>query len=320
MTYYRRRMTRKVTWLLPILNAMPYLRGALQSIADQTYTDAEVLAWDNGSNDGSVEELEAWIPSRIPGRVVTGRPPSVGGSLRDMMLAVDTPLCARMDGDDVSLPRRLELQVEFLEAHPEIAVVGTQPVPIDAEGRTTTETMVPFPESHEKITLSLLCRNPLCHPSLLLRRRAVLDSGNYRDIPNVEDYDLWFRMASNGHRFHNLPQALLKHRIYDASVSERSRLSGRQRARIDACVVENAPLLYGCSRETVRKFRERAHRFGAVQIVAFLWRFARANEQDPLDLLFDPAVAFGWPNLVAANDYGSRALLKLGRALARARS
>ena len=95
-------MKRTVTWLLPVLNAMPHLREALRSIEDQTDTDAEILAWDNGSSDGSVEELQAWIPSRIPGRVVTGRPPSVGGSLRDMMLAVDTPLCARMDGDDVT--------------------------------------------------------------------------------------------------------------------------------------------------------------------------------------------------------------------------
>ena len=216
------------------------------------------------------------------------------------------------------LPRRLELQVEFLEAHPEVAALGTQPIPIDAEGRTTGNETVPFPESHEKIMLSLLCRNPICHPSLLLRRQAVLDSGNYRDIPNVEDYDLWFRMAAKGFRFHNLPQGLLKHRVYDTSVSERSRLSGRQRALIDACVVENAPRLYGCSRESVRKFRERAYRFGAIPIVAFLLKFARDHGQNPIELLLDPAVAFGWPNLVAANDYGSRALLKAGRALARA--
>jgi glycosyltransferase involved in cell wall biosynthesis len=59
-----------VTWLLPVKNAMPYLPEALASIEAQTYRNWTVIAWDNGSTDGSLEVLHEWIPSRLPGVVV----------------------------------------------------------------------------------------------------------------------------------------------------------------------------------------------------------------------------------------------------------
>jgi hypothetical protein len=82
--------------------------------------------------------------------------------------------------------------------------------------------------------------------------------------------------------------------------------------------VENAPRLYGCSKETVQKLRSRAYPIGALPLAAFLWKFARSHGQSPLDLLGDPAVTVGWYNLISSKDYPSRALLKAGRVLARA--
>ena len=119
-------MSERVTWLLPVKNGMPYLPETLASIAAQTYHDWEVLAWDNGSTDGTVEELQKWIPSRLPGRVITGQPLSLGDSLAEMVQQCNTEFCARIDADDVNVPERLERQVAFLLAHPEVAVVGSQ--------------------------------------------------------------------------------------------------------------------------------------------------------------------------------------------------
>ena len=60
----------RVSWLMPVLNGMPYLRELLDSLVAQTYPHHEIIAWDNGSTDGSVALLQAYIPSRIAGRVV----------------------------------------------------------------------------------------------------------------------------------------------------------------------------------------------------------------------------------------------------------
>jgi glycosyltransferase involved in cell wall biosynthesis len=66
-------LTKTVTWIIPILNADPYLEQCLESIYKQTYQDFEVIAWDNGSTDESVAILNKWIPGLMPGRVVTDR-------------------------------------------------------------------------------------------------------------------------------------------------------------------------------------------------------------------------------------------------------
>ena len=114
---------------------MPYLRDTLESIERQTYPNWEVMAWDNGSADGSVGELRAWIPTRLPGRVVTDRPLGLGDCLAEMVAQSKTELCARIDADDVNMPDRLERQVAFLVAHPEIAAVGSQIDRLDDQGR-----------------------------------------------------------------------------------------------------------------------------------------------------------------------------------------
>jgi amylovoran biosynthesis glycosyltransferase AmsE len=294
---------------MPILNAMPYLPETLRSIEEQTYKDADILAWDAGSKDGTLEELHRWIPTRISGRVVS-RPGSIGKALSEMIFETDAPLCARIDGDDVNLPGRLKRQVDFLDANPDIAVVGTQMFQINGAGEPINQSAIPLPGSHEKILFSLLCRNPFGHSAILFRRQAVIDSGNYHDVTPVEDYDLWFRMAIKGYKLHNLPDYLVKRRVYEASVTQRSIQSGRQRGIADACVLRHAPQLYGCSVEDVRKLRERTHLVGAIPIAGFLLRFARSRNQNPVELLTDPAVLTGFYSLITAKDYASRALFK----------
>src|SRR5438270_212199 len=106
-------MSERVTWLMPVKNGMPHLPATLQSIEAQTYQNWEVLVWDNGSTDGTLEELQRWIPSRLPGRIVSAEPLSLGTSLARLVEAAETELCARIDADDVNYRERLEKQEEF---------------------------------------------------------------------------------------------------------------------------------------------------------------------------------------------------------------
>jgi glycosyltransferase involved in cell wall biosynthesis len=97
-------MSERITWLMPVRNAMPFLRETLASIAAQTHTNSEILVWDDDSDDGTLEELRRWIPSRIPGTIFRGRSQSVGKISAFLVEQARTELCARIDADDVNEP------------------------------------------------------------------------------------------------------------------------------------------------------------------------------------------------------------------------
>ena len=255
-------MSKQVTWLLPVKNGMPYLPETLASIEAQTYCNWEVLAWDNGSTDRTVEELHKWIPSRLPGRVIAGQPLSLGNSLAEMVKQCETEFCARIDADDVNVPERLEQQVAFLLAHPEVAVVGSQVNRLDKHG-VNHGPYTPWPVHHHDIVFFMLASNGIAHPTVSFRRSAVLQVGNYRDLlGGAEDYDLWLRVAID-HKLANFPAPLLHYRVHDKSCTQiaysRKESKDRLADQWDECVCKIAPLLYGCLESETRLLRKRRH-------------------------------------------------------------
>jgi glycosyltransferase involved in cell wall biosynthesis len=249
-------MNARVTWLLPVKNGMPYLTEALASIEAQTFDDWEVLAWDNGSTDGTVEELRTWIPARLPGRIVAGYQLGLGASLRELVLLAETKLCARMDADDVNMPDRLRTQVEFLHAHPDIAVIGTQALLLDQDGRECGP-LYRLPATHQDIVNALLWGHVFWHPSVMFRREAVLQAGNYRDVA-MEDFDLWMRMALC-HRLANLEADLLQFRLHDQSTTAIAKQKNQLRWALTERFAENGPALCGCSAQQSRRLFARKH-------------------------------------------------------------
>ena len=111
-----------VTLLMPVFNGMPFLPETLESIERQDYKNWEIIVWDNGSTDGTLEELHRWIPTRLPGRVISGEPLKLGPSFARLVEAARSELCARIDADDVMFPKRLTMQVAFMQEHPEVGV------------------------------------------------------------------------------------------------------------------------------------------------------------------------------------------------------
>jgi len=245
----------QVTWIMPVLNGMPFLRDTLASIEQQSDMPASLLVWDNGSTDGTLEELHAWIPARIPGKVIAGARYGVGGALRELVKLATTKYCARIDADDIALPDRLARQVAFLDANPQVAVVGSQLEVMDETGKSTGR-VLDYPSDHEGIVLRSLLSNPMGHPSVMFRRDAVLEVGNYRELPNVEDYDLWLRLAGK-HQFANLPEPLTRYRVHDRSCTQKDMKQMTLQGKMDDVLVEHAPDLFGWSRETAADFRAR---------------------------------------------------------------
>ena len=216
-----------ITWIIPVLNGMPFLPEALDSIRRQTCQDYEVLVWDNGSTDGTLEVLREWLPNRIPGQFFSGEPLALGHSLQRLVEQVRTPLIARMDADDICEPERLAVQLAHLAKHPELAAIGSERTTIDTEGHETSIRSI-YPTEEADIRHHTLRTPRLLHPSVVMRSDVMLKIGNYQDHSTAEypywceDYDLWLRMLAD-HRVAALPQALIRYRNNPAGVTERVR-------------------------------------------------------------------------------------------------
>lgn len=209
-------MPPRVTWLLPVRNGEQYLERTLISIAGQDYADHAhtVYAWDDGSTDGTADILRKWIGREVPGRIIGSTHLGLGRALAQLTVSAQTELLARIDADDIAEPDRIRRQVEYLCEHRKVGVLGTQMKSIDGQ-----ETLTHHPTDDAELRWALRFTNPVSHPSVMLRRSAVLEAGNYRDLPpGNEDYDLWVRMALIV-RFATIDQPLLRYRLHDDSVT-----------------------------------------------------------------------------------------------------
>lgn len=206
------RVSPSLSIILPVKDGMPYLVEALDGLWGQTFRGFEVLVIDDGSRDATSDYLRSVTDPRL--RVVrneTSR--GIGGSLNQGVALATTALIGRQDSDDVSLPQRLELQVEFMASHPECLVVGTQAQMIDATGNDLGPYLTP-PTDELARKEQVLQESPFVHGSVLMRREHVVALGGYRPrVGRAEDFDLWLRMAERG-RLANLPDVLYQYRIH----------------------------------------------------------------------------------------------------------
>jgi GT2 family glycosyltransferase len=258
-------MQPRVTWMIPVLNGMPYITQTLASIEAQTFKPAQIIVWDNGSSDGTIQEVARWIPARLPGILVSARPLPLGLARAAMVNLCTTEFAALIDADDVNHPDRLERQMQFMDAHPDVAVVGAQLRRINSLGEPIG-CFGDYPLKHEYIVQEMLRSNPIGQPSVLFRRAAVIASGNYRDFP-VEDYDLWLRMAGAKYRLANLPERLIDYRVHERSTTQKSITANRLETECTPRLCEAAPLLFGCSSGVMSKLKSRQHPLAILPLV-----------------------------------------------------
>jgi len=201
-----------VSVLLPVRDAGPLLEDCLASLERQTLVDFEVVAVDDGSTDGSGELLEAWAARAPRLRVVHQPPHGLVAALNRGLAACRSPFVARMDADDISHPRRLELQAAVLEARPEVGVVSCLvrccPRASVAGGFARYEEWLNGLRSHEQMARERFVESPLAHPSVMVRREVLRAAGGYRDCGWPEDYDLWLRLFAAGTGFAKVERPL----------------------------------------------------------------------------------------------------------------
>jgi glycosyltransferase involved in cell wall biosynthesis len=211
-------MTPRVSILLPVYNAARYLPAALKSIADQTFTDFEVIAINDGSTDEAPNVLDYFAAKDARFRVVHQTNAGLIATLNRAVERASAPLLARMDNDDIAYPDRLAKQVAFMDANPSVVVLGGAYRLIDEASRPI-RTMVP-PTDHATITEQCLAGTlPLCHPLVMMRSAAVKQVGGYdARYEAAEDLDLFLKLGEIGH-LAALEDTLLDYRQHSASVS-----------------------------------------------------------------------------------------------------
>ena len=170
------KLTPRVSVLMTIYNAEPYLKVAIDSILTQTFSDWELIAVDDGSKDQSTEILSTYDDPRV--RVFT-LPENIGRTpaLRYAFEQAKGEYIAVLDSDDVALPERLARQVEFLDNHPEVVFVGSWAQIIDETGRITS-TLEP-PTGSEELRDCLGWAIPMVHSSIMYRSAAASKVGGY---------------------------------------------------------------------------------------------------------------------------------------------
>lgn len=212
----------RVSVLLPVWNGETFLAAALESILRQTLSSFELIVIDDGSTDASAAIAENFARSDDRVRLLRRAHEGLSASLNAGMAAVRGEYVARMDADDISVPHRLQKQVEYLDAHPACAAVGAWIEVIDEAGRLVGRKT--FVKTHEEILAALLQGiSAIAHPTVVMRRDVFRAAGGYdaSRYPS-DDLDLWFRLAERG-ELANLGEVLLRHRRHRSAVGVRER-------------------------------------------------------------------------------------------------
>lgn len=202
----------RVSVLLPVFNAAGFLPECVASLERQTLEDFEVVAVDDGSNDGSTAILAEW--ARRDGRIRVLKRPHQGlvPSLNEGLEACRADLVARMDADDIAHPSRLTLQADAFEAQPELIVVSSLvrhfPASQVAQGFRLYDQWLNALIDHDDMVLERFVESPVAHPSVMFRKERIERVGGYRDCGWPEDYDLWLRLFEEGSRFAKIPRTL----------------------------------------------------------------------------------------------------------------
>lgn len=212
-----------VSWLICSNVGGKALSDAIDSCLGQSFQDFEIVVISNGPQaEDILQSLSLSVRNE----------PRIRAALThvrhlNFSLALGLHLCrgryvARLDADDIAYQERLSIQVAYLQAHPEVGVVGSDYELLDETGAVVGAVTLPRTDSH--IREALLQGNPLCHPAVTFRRQVALDVGGYLGGLHAEDYDLWCRIADvPGIRFANIDTSLIGYRANPNGAARRSR-------------------------------------------------------------------------------------------------
>lgn len=213
---------------MPAFNVAPYVRQAVTSVLEQTLGDYEFVIIDDGSTDGTREILLELAEKDRRIRLFSRPNIGVSATANQAIALCRGEFLARMDGDDIALPMRLEQQLHYMRLNKPCVALGAGVLLIDDAGLP----LYPMPDlqqGHERIDAALLRAGwPILQTVCMFRRDAVMAAGGYRTHLSLhEDHDMFLRLAERG-RLENLPQTLQWYRQRFSSLTFSEAASSRQ--------------------------------------------------------------------------------------------
>lgn len=209
-------ITPVVSILMPVYNTSRYLREAVDSILSQTFSDFELIVLNDCSPDNAEEILDEYKDPRIV-RYLGKENVGLANVLNIGMLMAKGKYIARMDSDDLSTPNRLEVQVDYLEQHPDIDLCSCGMTLFGAkDGKWVRES------DPDKVKISALFFSPILHASSVWRKESFEGMGLRfeQEMVPAEDYDLWCRALAKGLRMVNIPDCMYLYRIHANQATE----------------------------------------------------------------------------------------------------
>lgn len=201
-----------VSVVMAVYNGEPFLVQAIESVLRQTITDFDLIVVDDASTDNTPRILQAF--KERDSRVVVLRHEERqerSKSRNQAILAARGKYIAIMDADDLSMPQRLERQLQYMEAFEDVALLGTWGYEIDADNEIVGIWSPPVEDT--ALRKAMLNGNPFCHSSVMFRKAALDTTGLYDESLNSsEDYDLHWRLTRR-YRCANIPDCLVLKRV-----------------------------------------------------------------------------------------------------------
>lgn len=190
-----------------------YLRQALRSVMHQTLKPQEIVLMQDGELTEELYQVIRECRKECPYLKTYEIPDNVGlgRALAKGVLLCGNELVARMDTDDIAKEDRFEIQYNYMKAHADVAVTGGFMEEFDDQD-TSYHSIKQMPEHMDEILKYARYRNPLNHMTVMFRKDSVLQAGNYRHFPYLEDYDLWSRMLTQGAHFYNIQRVFVRAR------------------------------------------------------------------------------------------------------------
>ena len=215
----------KLAVILPAYNAENFIAECLESLLNQTFSDFCILAVNDASTDNTGNILEDYAAKDTRLRVYhfseNQGEPAVMQFTMDILKEMDVEYVARMDADDVCIPQRFERQIQYLDNHPEIDILGSNAV-LFYEGQTRAPKFTDHPLLDKDIKAHFsLARGNIINPTTMWRHSSIKDLPiNYAQTATAPDFHMWVQCALHQKKFANLPEPLLVYRLHQGQASK----------------------------------------------------------------------------------------------------
>lgn len=210
----------KVSVVTTVYNGEPYFDRAVPSILGQTYKAFEWIIVDDGSTDNTQKLLEGIAKRDKRVRVFNFGRLGFARALNKAVELATGEFIVRQDFDDISYPNRIEKQVAFLEAHPDVGAVGSFYILVD-QNRSERYVRQP-PTHHEELVKAMARYIPFAHTLMTFRKIAWQQVGGYPEVSNIVDLRFWIRLAVAGWKLANIPEVLGEHFVHPHSYWHRN--------------------------------------------------------------------------------------------------